>query len=872
MFLTVPKKINPKYCSQEIVLAMPQNRISQSIAKRRADWLYHVPPKRNELGNHPAEATLLLSCCQWYVLQKLVEDVLQKVSIHDTIQSTFKEIRSNHSVSEDATPDIDTPSMLVVHFSQPERIDLRLVVTIMDIDIAISLGYCTTIRDDIKQRIRETCRPFDHAEVLRVTDSVRRRVRSDNRWAILTEPLIERDPISDPIRTRVACAEQSDGITVFRIPPMTSLMLHRCRTGAINLQRWWQSPSAAISESDSTEISQNFASVAQTTTYTVAITAIDSSSSFVPISLQRDVIVVHRSGLTSCDVERSFSQYKSLFRENRHAFVMENLEMTFVVHCNSRPSSSTQVRNGDDERSRVFRSSVIGWDDYITNNLPQIVQSKWSVLVYGSEHPVAVNMTNSHIGTGDMWQMNEHGGFLETHTLFPPKIPNDLLQCPFTASVYSNIPYVEITTQSVIDPGTAKKRYSGLEIKLLRAIAHGMNATLVFQDTPPRTDNMWGHRLKNGTITGIIGDVLYGKSDIALSAMPKGFDLLEAILDSTISYIDSVLLWYVQCAKHQERWDSVTRMFSVLVWVMFCISYVLVTLATRRAAINSKILQLNESKLYSNIFEIAYIIFGIIVGSTVAALPRSTRVRFIIMVWLWYSLAFNVIFQTLYTSFLVDPGYLKQIRNVDELLATKLHLTYVSELDYLYRDSSDIREQKILARRTYCMDITLCLDRAAITGDTATIANNLDIHYRSNNTRLLCRLDDDILKFNLAMFMAKGSPLLIRVDKIILRLIEAGLLHQWLKEHKEQLERDGRHKGSAYDEDDDGYFVFAVQHLSIVFGCLITGHILSFVAFMGEIIHHKMMTFCPCHRKQKRRNKQSIVFMRVNKRVHRFQY
>ncbi|KAJ4431545.1 hypothetical protein ANN_20144 [Periplaneta americana] len=45
-------------------------------------------------------------------------------------------------------------------------------------------------------------------------------------------------------------AEQSDGITVFRISPMESLMLHRCRTGAISLQRWWQSPLAAISESD----------------------------------------------------------------------------------------------------------------------------------------------------------------------------------------------------------------------------------------------------------------------------------------------------------------------------------------------------------------------------------------------------------------------------------------------------------------------------------------------------------------------------------------------------------------------------------------------------------------------------------------------
>ncbi|KAJ4442869.1 hypothetical protein ANN_04462 [Periplaneta americana] len=45
-------------------------------------------------------------------------------------------------------------------------------------------------------------------------------------------------------------AEQSDGITMFRISPMESLMLHRCRTGAISLQKWLQSPSAAISESD----------------------------------------------------------------------------------------------------------------------------------------------------------------------------------------------------------------------------------------------------------------------------------------------------------------------------------------------------------------------------------------------------------------------------------------------------------------------------------------------------------------------------------------------------------------------------------------------------------------------------------------------
>ncbi|KAJ4436945.1 hypothetical protein ANN_17077 [Periplaneta americana] len=43
------------------------------------------------------------------------------------------------------------------------------------------------------------------------------------------------------------------------------------------------------------EISQNLASVAHATTCTAAMIAIEPSSSFVPISLQRDVIDVHRS-------------------------------------------------------------------------------------------------------------------------------------------------------------------------------------------------------------------------------------------------------------------------------------------------------------------------------------------------------------------------------------------------------------------------------------------------------------------------------------------------------------------------------------------------------------------------------------------------
>lgn len=39
--------------------------------------------------------------------------------------------------------------------------------------------------------------------------------------------------------------------------------------------------------------------------------------------------------ITSCEVERSFSRYKSLFRDNRKHFTVENLRMTFITHCNA---------------------------------------------------------------------------------------------------------------------------------------------------------------------------------------------------------------------------------------------------------------------------------------------------------------------------------------------------------------------------------------------------------------------------------------------------------------------------------------------------------------------------------------------------------
>lgn len=40
--------------------------------------------------------------------------------------------------------------------------------------------------------------------------------------------------------------------------------------------------------------------------------------------------------LTSCDVERTFSRYKNIYRDNRTSFTLENLKKHVIINCNDK--------------------------------------------------------------------------------------------------------------------------------------------------------------------------------------------------------------------------------------------------------------------------------------------------------------------------------------------------------------------------------------------------------------------------------------------------------------------------------------------------------------------------------------------------------
>ena len=61
-----------------------------------------------------------------------------------------------------------------------------------------------------------------------------------------------------------------------------------------------------------------------------------SGDSSVKINLDlypADIVKLKHAPITSSDVERSFSQYKCVFRDNRSRFTFQHLKEMFVTHC-----------------------------------------------------------------------------------------------------------------------------------------------------------------------------------------------------------------------------------------------------------------------------------------------------------------------------------------------------------------------------------------------------------------------------------------------------------------------------------------------------------------------------------------------------------
>ena len=163
-----------------------------------------------------------------------------------------------------------------------------------------------------------------------------------------------------------------------------------------------------------------------------------------------------------------------------------------------------------------------------------------------------------------------------------------------------------------------------------------------------------------------VQSVLDRNADVFMGVCPLHY-LLIGFLDPTIPYIQTAMKWYVPCAGQLPRIGNNLDVFDTFVWFATIIISFLTALLFWTAANLNSYSGIKESNTYKLLHNDFYNVWSILLGQSVPKLPITSQIRCTFFLFVCFCFAINTVFQTLFISYLVQPGYEKQIESFDEM-------------------------------------------------------------------------------------------------------------------------------------------------------------------------------------------------------------
>lgn len=423
-------------------------------------------------------------------------------------------------------------------------------------------------------------------------------------------------------------------------------------------------------------------------------------------------------------------------------------------------------------------------------------------------------------------------------SLYPSKIPENMHGCPIRVLTFASKPNVILTVKHDKEDNSSIYEYSGVEIEYLKLLAEAINMTVKY--LPPLDDKF---HLSDFFFHGLIS-VVNDEADVTLGDFPL-HHRATAYCEPTTPYIYASFRWYVPCAKPIRRIDNIINVFTVPVWSTLVLTLVLSSLLFWGMSSGPSRSVTKESTTYKAVSQCFSNAWAVLMGVSVAKMPRTFRLRAFFFTFVCYCFAMNTVFQVYFTSFLIEPVYEKQVETFDELQQ--------SEVIYLAHPSLDeigvlinYDEHKLLPRRENCEPYEKCMLRVLQGQDVTTMVMDFYAEYfastagqRKIGKKPLCSTDKAVFTMGLTMYMSKGNILLQRFNVLIQRCLEAGLGDKYWSELKWNATI--RKSDERIDDDDVSsgnlmYFVFTVFHLRVAFCLLAFGNTLSFIVFLAELL------------------------------------
>lgn len=419
-------------------------------------------------------------------------------------------------------------------------------------------------------------------------------------------------------------------------------------------------------------------------------------------------------------------------------------------------------------------------------------------------------------------------------SLFPSKVPNNLNGCPLRVSTTHYEPYVILTSNTTDTNDSAAYSYRGLNTEYILLFGEAMNMTVEF--LPPAEGNFLESHLMQ-----LVG-IMEGSADIAAGRFHLHPSVIQEA-DPTTSFIFDIIRWYVPCPRPVSKVEKVLGVFSSSVWLCMTVVFILMSFVFWRSADGPHASAVTESQNFKKILYCVYVAWCVLMGVSIPQMPTTWKLRTWFLYFVWYCFVMSTVFQAFFISFLVEPGYNKQIETFDELKKSRLSycLDKVSEHSHFYISYHEYR--KFDSKRIDLRSVKDCLEYFFTNNNITMLAT---VNYAQfvasllgldpNSNKLFCTLDRDEYSAHAVMYLSQGHPLLGRFNLLLRRSMESGLVAKYWSQLNFKVYLQNISKAAACNDCSEMYFALSLFHLRIAFVVLGFGHILSFISFLTELL------------------------------------
>ena len=385
-------------------------------------------------------------------------------------------------------------------------------------------------------------------------------------------------------------------------------------------------------------------------------------------------------------------------------------------------------------------------------------------------------------------------------------------------------------------------KYEGFAMDLIAEVSKlvGFRYSILIVDD-------YGAKDANGNWSGIIGEVVSGRADLAVADLTINSER-EKVVDFSMPFLDlGISILFTSDTSKSINLFSFMTPLSPMVWGMMLVSGLAVSLVL---FIIAKISPFETAELDTADGESPFISLRHCLWFSVASwvqqgcdfLPRAISTRIIASFWWFFTLIMISSYTANLAAFLTIERMESPISSVQDLARSDIKYGSIHSGSTLafFRESSDPFYKKMFNKMTQCDECLIESNEKGIdkvlqeSGKYAFFMESVTIEYHTERNCKLSKIGENLDSKSYGIAMKKGSVLRQYITSAIIKLRQEGVLDR-LKKKWWKEERGG---GSCEEEEQssDGVSTLCLKNLGGIFLVLLLGLIMGLVVVALEIL------------------------------------